>query len=100
MIDCAAHGMLTSLLAGCDARLLDWLMHHWPLFARSDQLPPDGGASRDDWTVWLVLGGRGAGKTRTGAEWVRGMALGQPSFTSAPAGRIALVGETAPMSAM
>jgi phage terminase large subunit-like protein len=58
-------------------------------------LPPDGGATRDDWTVWLVLGGRGAGKTRTGAEWVRGMALGQPSFTSAPAGRIALVGETA-----
>ncbi|MCO5076132.1 MULTISPECIES: terminase family protein [unclassified Chelatococcus] len=95
LIDCAARGTLKSLLASCDARLLDWLMHHWPLFARPDQLPPDNDPLRDDWTVWLVLGGRGAGKTRTGAEWVRGMALGHPPFTSAPAGRIALVGETA-----
>ena len=46
------------------------------------------------WTVWLVLGGRGAGKTRTGAEWVRRMALGDASRGLPPAGRIALVGET------
>ncbi|WP_249729901.1 MULTISPECIES: terminase family protein [unclassified Chelatococcus] len=70
-------------------------MHYWPLFARPDQLPPPLSAIQDDWTVWLVLGGRGAGKTRTGAEWVRGMALGHPSFASAPVRRIALVGETA-----
>jgi len=44
--------------------------------------------------VWLVLGGHGAGKTRTGAEWVRGMALGHPDFSEPRAGRIALVGET------
>lgn len=93
LIDCAARGMLTSLLADCDGRLLAWLMHHWSFYARADQLPPEGGC--DDWTVWLVLGGRGAGKTRTGAEWVRGMALGHPPFATAPAGRIALVGETA-----
>jgi phage terminase large subunit-like protein len=30
------------------------------------QLPPGG-----DWTTWVVLGGRGAGKTRAGAEWLR-----------------------------
>ena len=42
-----------------------------------------------------MMGGRGAGKTRAGAEWVRGMALGLPGFALAPAGRIALVGETA-----
>jgi phage terminase large subunit-like protein len=47
------------------------------------------------WTVWLIMGGRGAGKTRSGAEWVRGMALGLPGFSHAPVGRIALVGETA-----
>jgi phage terminase large subunit-like protein len=41
------------------------------------------------------MGGRGAGKTRTGAEWVRGLALGEPDFAVAPVGRIALVGETA-----
>ncbi|MGL4727374.1 MAG: terminase large subunit domain-containing protein, partial [Bosea sp. (in: a-proteobacteria)] len=42
-----------------------------------------------------MMGGRGAGKTRAGAEWVRGMALGLPGFSDRPIGRIALVGETA-----
>ncbi len=37
----------------------------WAQIARPDQLPPPG-----DWLTWLVLGGRGAGKTRTGAEWL------------------------------
>ena len=38
----------------------------WPVWARSDQTAPMG-----DWRIWLLLGGRGAGKTRTGAEWIR-----------------------------
>lgn len=38
----------------------------WTAWARSNQLPPDG-----DWTVWMVMAGRGWGKTRTGAEFVR-----------------------------
>lgn len=61
----------------------------WTLFARADQLPPPG-----DWTVWLVMGGRGAGKTRTGAEWVRAIVHGHASVGGVRAGRIALVGET------
>ncbi|MDR4307621.1 DNA-packaging protein [Chelatococcus sambhunathii] len=61
----------------------------WTFLARDDQLPPGG-----DWTTWLVLGGRGAGKTRAGAEWVRGLALGHPGYVPARAGRIALVAET------
>jgi phage terminase large subunit-like protein len=61
----------------------------WDFHARDDQFPPQG-----NWLVWLMMGGRGAGKTRAGAEWVRGMALGHPRFTAAPVGRIALVGET------
>lgn len=60
-----------------------WLSDHWPFWAREDQLAPDG-----DWTTWLVLGGRGAGKTRAGAEWVRAL------VDRGAAGRIALVGET------
>jgi phage terminase large subunit-like protein len=40
--------------------------YDWSLWARPDQLPPDG-----DWVTWLILAGRGAGKTRTGAETVR-----------------------------
>lgn len=63
----------------------------WWAFARDDQMPPAG----TDWTTWLMMGGRGAGKTRAGAEWVRGLALGLVGIAEAPVGRIALVGETA-----
>ena len=41
-----------------------------------------------------MIGGRGAGKTRAGAEWVSGVALGRPPFAEKPTGPIALVGET------
>lgn len=71
------------------AELLKIYEWDWARWARPDQLPPHG-----DWFSWLVMGGRGAGKTRTGAEWVRGVALGRPPFASEPIGRIALVGET------
>jgi phage terminase large subunit-like protein len=56
----------------------------WSLWARPSQLPPDG-----DWRVWLLLAGRGFGKTRSGAEWVRAQA------ESGAAARIALVAPTA-----
>ncbi len=46
------------------------------------------------WRAWLFVGGRGAGKTRAGAEWVRGLALGFSDFAYGKIGRIALVGET------
>jgi phage terminase large subunit-like protein len=41
-----------------------------------------------------MIGGRGAGKTRAGAEWVRALALGVAPFASAPFTNIALVGES------
>ncbi|HEY1125930.1 MAG TPA: terminase family protein [Sphingobium sp.] len=53
----------------------------WYLKARPEQLPPAG-----DWSTWLVMAGRGFGKTRAGAEWVRGIAERDRSA------RIALVG--------
>jgi phage terminase large subunit-like protein len=59
--------------------LFDW--HEW---ARPQQVPPAG-----DWVTWLVLGGRGSGKTLAGAQWVRALATGP-----APVSPIALVGET------
>lgn len=46
--------------------LLNERRYRWRLHARPDQLVPDG-----DWLVWLILAGRGWGKTRTGAETVR-----------------------------
>lgn len=53
----------------------NWL--HW---AREEQRPPPG-----DWLTWLFLGGRGAGKTRAGAEWLRAQ-------VQAGAARVALIG--------
>jgi len=83
------------LLATADKRFLEFFDKDVELFAHDFQMPPraanDGGA----WTVWLFLGGRGAGKTWAGARFVRGLAFGLPPFADQPVGRIALVGETA-----
>jgi len=57
-------------------------------FAHPHQMPPERANSGADWTTWLILGGRGAGKTRAGAEWIRSVALADRRA------RIALVGET------
>ncbi|MEM9732592.1 MAG: terminase family protein [Pseudomonadota bacterium] len=61
----------------------------WVYSARNAQLPPEG-----DWTNWVVLGGRGAGKTRCGAEWIKDIALGDGLFANYKVSQIALVGET------
>jgi phage terminase large subunit-like protein len=86
---CAASPDRDAILAALAAGEIRFMQSEWTLWARPDQLPPPG-----DWTTWLVLGGRGAGKTRAGAEWVRGVALGRPGSAPARAGRIALVAET------
>ncbi|AXI47047.1 ATP-binding protein [Sulfitobacter sp. SK012] len=53
------------------------------------QLPPQG-----DWRSWVIMGGRGAGKTRAGAEWVRSMVEGAKPLDAGRCRRVALVGET------
>lgn len=55
--------------------------YNWEDEARAAQRAPDG-----DWRIWLILAGRGFGKTRAGAEWVRSVAEADG------AARIALVG--------
>lgn len=60
------------------------LAYEWSFWARPNQLEPDG-----DWRIWLLLAGRGFGKTRTGAEWVRAQ------IESERCGRIALLAPTA-----
>ena len=57
--------------------------YDWRYRARPEQLPPDG-----SWRVWLLMAGRGFGKTRSGAEWVR-------AEVKAGRRRIALVAPTA-----
>jgi len=61
---------------------LEAVLYDWPLWARSDQLPPVG-----EWLIWLLRGGRGSGKTRTGAEFI----IDRAKTVSR---RIALVGQT------
>jgi phage terminase large subunit-like protein len=60
------------------------LLYDWPFWARPNQLPPPG-----QWRVWLLLAGRGFGKTRTGAEFVRAR------VATRTARRLALVAPTA-----
>lgn len=90
----AAAGRLAQDLASLDPETLAFILADWQVWARDDQLPPQATAAGGAWRVWLILGGRGAGKTRAGAEWVRAKALGIPPLGSEPARRIALVGET------
>lgn len=66
----------------------------FPAFAHEHQEHGPIGNNGGPWTTWLMLGGRGAGKTRTGAEWVRALVQGTPPYADRPHGRIALVGET------
>lgn len=65
------------------------LCYDWDIWARPDQRPP-----ATSWSKWLMMGGRGSGKTRAGAEWVRGAIQGQANYAPAPIGQIALIGET------
>lgn len=65
---------------------LPFLFEFWAL---DHQLPPEG-----DWRTWVIMGGRGAGKTRAGAEWVRTQVEGSLPLSAGRARRVALVGET------
>lgn len=65
------------------------LLYDWAFWARPSQMTPAG-----DWSTWLVMAGRGFGKTRIGAEWVRECVLGPTPLTSGGHARVALVAET------
>lgn len=71
-------GAFIAQLSDNECREWQW---DWNVWGRRTQLAPQG-----DWRVWLVMAGRGFGKTRLGAEWVRERAEADPEA------RIALVG--------
>lgn len=82
-------------------RRLDWdfavLAHRHqepPPFANGDGAADGKFCTLKPWTTWLALGGRGAGKTRLGAEWVRALVHGAPPYALHRHRHIALVGET------
>ena len=70
-------------LAGLDP---DQLLWDWSMWGRPEQLAPEG-----KWNIWIYLAGRGAGKTRSAAEWVRE----QAKYTTDGQRRFALVARTA-----
>lgn len=57
---------VSNLLVGLGPQKAEELRHDWGFWARPEQLEPDG-----NWNIWVALAGRGWGKTRAGAEWVR-----------------------------
>ena len=65
---------------------LPWMFEFWAL---PHQLPPAGA-----WKTWVIMGGRGAGKTRAGSEWVRAEVEGAGPADAGRSRRVALVGET------
>lgn len=73
-------------LSPTELKALFYMFEFWAL---PHQLPPAG-----DWRTWVVMGGRGAGKTRAGAEWVRAQAEGPRPRLAGACKRIAIVGET------
>ncbi|WP_412103509.1 DNA-packaging protein [Stappia stellulata] len=89
LIGCAEGGLLPAFLARLDHRELMFLRHDWRLWAHAHQLAPAG-----DWRCWLLMGGRGAGKTRAGAEWLRACVRAAALRPDSDGFRIALVGET------
>lgn len=68
------------------------LQADWEFWARPEQLPP-ADVERMNWWLWVVLAGRGFGKTRTGAEWVLDRSE-QMHARRVPRHRVALIGRT------
>jgi hypothetical protein len=81
--------VVDEFLSGLDDNALlalPWMFEFWAL---PHQLPPDGA-----WKTWVIMGGRGAGKTRAGAEWVRAEVEGAGPEDPGRSRHVALVGET------
>ena len=87
-------GQTTNALAQIETWRWKRLHNDFVAFAHAHQFPPAFANNGGPWTTWLALGGRGAGKTRLGAEFVRALALGIPPYAEQPHGQIALIGET------
>lgn len=87
MLPAQERAKLLSEITDAEAEALLW---RWDFWGRTNQHAPAG-----DWSTWVILAGRGWGKTKTGAEWIRSMVCGSTPLGKGRAQRIALVAETA-----
>jgi phage terminase large subunit-like protein len=76
-----------AVLRDLDMDQLEW---DWSFWGRPPQHEPPG-----RWTTWLIMAGRGFGKTRAGGEWVRRAVTGKTPHSRGRYGRLAIVAETA-----
>lgn len=76
-------------LSSLSPEVLALLRYDWDFWARPDQMVPPG-----NWSTWMVMAGRGYGKTRMGAETIRKWVCGDTPLGKGHYGRIALVAET------
>ncbi|MEM7521736.1 MAG: terminase family protein [Pseudomonadota bacterium] len=88
-IACASPEVQEQFLSELEPEEMAALPYLFEFWAMEHQLPPEG-----SWRNWVVLGGRGAGKTRAGAEWVRSVVEGPLPSDPGACKHIALVGET------
>lgn len=65
-------------------RYLNELKYNWSFWARPEQIPPDDA----EWDIWVLLAGRGFGKTRTGAEYIKDVMVENPNI------RVGIIGQT------
>jgi phage terminase large subunit-like protein len=82
------------LIAEMDQTWLNTINDDFGLFAHAHQFVDDVTVDGRPWSTWLIVGGRGSGKTRAGAEWVKRLAGGTTPLTGAQVQRIALIGQT------
>lgn len=78
------------ILKGLTEQQAKELLFRWDFWSRPNQRAPVGA-----WKTWVILAGRGFGKTRSGAEWVRSCVCGQFPLSGGKYRRIALIAETA-----
>lgn len=89
LLVCVSEAEAEAFLTGLSAnalKALPWMFEFWAL---PHQITPS-----ENWSTWVILGGRGAGKTRAGAEWVRSQVEGARPKDEGKCKQIALVGET------
>ena len=87
MLDLSSPNRRRRFVDALDEPSIERLVFDWPVWSRGNQKP-----EFNDWRTWLLLGGRGSGKTRTGAEWLKGVALADPHYPGNSGGRVAVVG--------